>query len=142
MENVFHKELLQLIISNSGKGTQHTLNDSYLGNKHPRIPITAPVLRNIAKKWSIQHRGLTSQEVVQVLTSLIRGESSTEKIFAGMLLDYTTPTQKNFHPKVFNSWLNHVEGWAEVDALCTGKYTLTHVILNLEYFETWIPKLS
>lgn len=44
-----------------------------------------------------------------------------------MLLDYATPEQKQFNPKIFDLWLNHVIGWVEVDTLCTSKYTSTEI---------------
>ena len=39
----------------------------------------------------------------------------------------TTKPQRKFSPKVFDGWLNHLEGWAEVDAVCTGAYTITEI---------------
>src|SRR5688572_19473183 len=124
MINPYHHEILQMIKESSGKGTQHTSLDSYLGNSHPRYPITAPVLRTIAKSWMKAHRDLAMADFRDFLTSLIEGVSSTEKVMAGILMDYATVSQGSFHPKIFDSWLNHVEGWAEVDALCTGKYMI------------------
>jgi 3-methyladenine DNA glycosylase AlkD len=53
---------------------------------------------------------------------LIKGESSTEKIFTGILLGYATPDQRNFDPNYFDGWLDHMTGWAEIDSLCTGKH--------------------
>ncbi len=132
--NPQHKEILALIKLNSGKPTQHTFLDSYLGNSHPRYPISIPTLRKIAKDWMTAHRNLSAAQLAVLLTSLIKGKSSTEKCMVGILLDYTTLDQRKFNPKLFNTWLNYLEGWAEVDSLCTGKYSQTEI---LSQWKTW-----
>jgi 3-methyladenine DNA glycosylase AlkD len=136
--NPLHKEILALIKLNSGKPTQHTFLDSYLGNHHPRYPISIPSLRKIANAWMTSHRDMSSSRFASVLTSLIKGKSSTEKCMAGILLDYSTPDQRKFNPKLFNAWLNFLEGWAEVDSLCTGKYSQTEI---LSQWKSWKPLL-
>lgn len=142
MKNIHHRELLQAIETNSGTGTAHTFDDAYLGNSHPRYAITAPVLRAIAKAWTREHRDLSSGEFSEVITSLVEGESSTEKMLAGILLDYAGKGQKDFTPKLFLKWLKHLEGWAEVDALCTNKYTRTHLISNWDEWQPILDQLS
>jgi 3-methyladenine DNA glycosylase AlkD len=120
--NSHHKELLELIRKHSGKATRHTYLDNYLGNTHSRYPISIPVLRSIAKDWMKQHHHLQSKDIVNLLDSLIKSESSTEKCFAGILLGYATAEQRNFDPNYFDEWLDHMVGWAEIDSLCTGKH--------------------
>ncbi len=134
ISNPYHKEILTLIKNLSGQPNEHTFSDSYLGNSHPRYPINAPTLRIIAKEWTKDHRQLSSKEFEKLLSSLIQGVSSTEKIMAGILLDASNKEQRKFDPKVFDSWLNHLEGWAEVDSVCTGQYTVTEIPVN---FRTW-----
>lgn len=142
MKNVHHSELLEAIKTNSGTGTAHTFDDAYLGNSHPRYAISAPVLRQIAKEWIKDHRELTSSEFSTLITSLVEGESSTEKLFAGILLDYAGKAQKDFNPKLFLNWLKHLEGWAEIDAVCTNKYTRTHMIQNWDEWQPILEQLS
>jgi 3-methyladenine DNA glycosylase AlkD len=127
MKKTYHAELLTSIKKNSGTATQHTFSDSYLGNSHPRYPINAPTLRGIAKEWMSDHKSMSADDLVDVLTDLIQGTSSTEKCLAGIMLDYTTKEQRQFDPSVFEEWLNHLIGWAEVDTVCTGKYTIHEI---------------
>ena len=56
----------------------------------------------------------------------------------GILLDYATPEQRKFNPKLFNTWLNYLEGWAEVDSLCTGRYSDSEI---LRQWKIWNPLL-
>jgi 3-methyladenine DNA glycosylase AlkD len=127
IKNQHHKVLLALIVQHAGKATQHTLLDNYLGNKNYRYPINIPTLRKLARTWMKEHQDLSRKAFTALLTSLIKGESSTEKTLAGILLDYSTADQRSFNPKLFNTWLNHVEGWAEIDTLCTGNYATTQI---------------
>jgi 3-methyladenine DNA glycosylase AlkD len=142
MGNPIHQNLLHLIKENSGKGTQHTFSDSYLGNTHPRYEITAPVLRKIAKEWMREHVDLTAAEFADLLASLIAGKSSTEKMFAGMLMDYSTQDQRDFDPGLFDQWLEHLQGWAEVDAICTGDYSVTHIPAKWKRWKPLLKKFS
>ncbi len=142
MKNAHHRELLQAIKDLSGTGTAHTFDDAYLGNSHPRYEISAPVLRQIAKAWIREHRDLSAREFSELITSLVEGKSSTEKMFAGVLLDYAGKAQKDFNPKLFLKWLEHLEGWAEIDAVCTNKYTRTHLLQNWDEWQPILDKLG
>jgi len=136
--NPLHKEILEQIQHHAGKPTQHTFLNTYLGNSHPRYPITIPLLRKIAKEWMKVHRDLPVSKFSSALTSLIKGKSSTEKTMVGILLDYSTLNQRKFDPKLFNTWLNYLQGWAEVDSLCTGRYSDSEIISQ---WKTWKPLL-
>jgi 3-methyladenine DNA glycosylase AlkD len=122
--NVHHKAILEEIKANSGEGTSHTLLDTYLGNSHFRYAINAPKLRSIAKDWARSNKALSKKEFCDVVTSLIHGPSSTEKVMGGIILDCATTEQSQFDPKVFDDWVDHLIGWAEVDSVCTGKFMI------------------
>lgn len=132
--NPHHKEILEAIKSNAGKPTSHNFLDNYLGTTHPRYPINAPTLHKIAKEWKKQHLDLPMDQFKNLLTSLIEGKSSTEKTMAGILLYSSTKVQRKFDPKIFDKWLDHLEGWAEVDSLCSGNYSATEILAQ---FKTW-----
>lgn len=142
MINPFHAEILQLIKQHAGTPTQHTFVDSYLGNEHPRYPINAPTLRRIAKSWMRDHKEMTPKQFSEMLTSLIEGESSTEKTMAGVLMDYATADQRAFDPKCFDPWLDHLVGWAEVDAVCSGDFTRLQIPLDWKKWKPLLEKLS
>lgn len=125
--HAFHAEILALIRQHSGTPTQHTFLDSYLGNDHPRYPINVPTLRKIAREWMKAHSDLGTDGFQKMIDSLIRGQSSTEKCMAGILLDFSSRPQRKFDARVFDQWLDHLEGWAEIDAVCTGAYSLTEI---------------
>jgi 3-methyladenine DNA glycosylase AlkD len=140
--NRHHKELLTLIEQSAGKPTQHTFSDAYLGNAHPRYPISAPVLRKLTREWMRTHSGLSVKEFVTLLDSLVRGKSSTEKVTSGILTDYCTAEQLIFPPRLFNEWLEHLEGWAEIDAVCTGRYSKVMIPKDLKTWKALLEKFS
>ncbi len=140
--NPHHHDLLSLIIRHSGVATQHTFLDNYLGNTHPRYPINAPTLRAIAKDWMRAHRDLTAKAFAAILTSLVEGKSGTEKVMVGILLDNATADQKQFDPKLFDRWLDHLEGWAEIDSVCTGKYCITEIPDHIPEWKKILTGLS
>jgi 3-methyladenine DNA glycosylase AlkD len=142
MKNSYHKEILQLIQHHSGRATQHTFLDGYLGNTHPRYAISAPVLRKIAREWTREHRHLTAREYAALVEAFILAPSSTEKCMAGILLDNSTKEQRRFNPKLFDSWLDHLVGWAEVDSVCTGKYAITEIPGQWKSWKSLITKFS
>ncbi len=87
----------------------------------------------VGKTW-IKENSLSPKEFLALLTSLIKGPSSTEKTMAGILLDYGNQEQLNFDPKIYDLWLNHLQGWAEVDSLCYGHFKIDQV---LEHWSVW-----
>jgi 3-methyladenine DNA glycosylase AlkD len=96
-------------------------------------------LRTIAKNWALRNIELGAAEFRDVVTSLIEGKSFTEKCLGGLLLDYARPDQRKFDIKIFDHWLSNLKGWAEVDALCTGKFQLKEMPEN---FKAWKPMLK
>lgn len=140
--NPHHQLLLKKIKARSGTPTQHTFLDNYLGNTHPRYAINAPTLREIGREWKNENRDLGAKEFQQVVSSLIEGKSSTEKVMAGILLDNATADQKKFKPEVFDRWLDHLVGWAEIDSVCTGKYTVTEIPADLPTWKKLLTRFS
>jgi 3-methyladenine DNA glycosylase AlkD len=137
-----HHDILRLIQSGGATGTQHTFADNYLGNTNPRYPINAPQLRGIAKEWMKAHRDLSPGAFADLIGSMVSGKSSTEKVMAGILLDNATPSQRKFDPRLFEKWLDHLTGWAEIDAVCTGRYCDTEIPSNLVMWEKVLTRLS
>lgn len=139
MKSSFHRQILHKIKEKAVKPTQHTFLNNYLGNQHPRYAIGATELRAIAKEWMKENAGMTAESFAQVLNDLIHGESSTEKWMAGILLDYSKKEQRKFDPSLFDDWLDQLEGWAEIDAVCTSKYTRTEIV---NQWKKWKPLLT
>ena len=142
MSKELHADILRLIKEKSGTPTKHTFSDAYLGNNHVRYPITIPVLRSIAKDWMLEHAHLTSKEFASLISMLIQAPSSTEKTIAGIMLGYSHHEQRKFNPDIFNNWLDHLNGWAKVDAVCTGDFSITQIQSDWTRYKKLLIKLS
>ncbi|HCW07946.1 MAG TPA: hypothetical protein DGG95_11355 [Cytophagales bacterium] len=136
-----HQELLSEIIKHSGQPTKHTFLDSYLGNSHPRYPISIPILRTVAKDW-LKLQTLSTVDFFQLISALIMAPSSTEKMVAGILLDYAKANLKEIDPNQIDTWLNHLEGWAEIDTLCYGDFKVDDVLENWVAWKKVLVKLN
>ncbi|MBI1768848.1 MAG: DNA alkylation repair protein [Bacteroidetes bacterium] len=136
-----HKELLHEIIKNSGQATKHTFLDSYLGNSNTRYAISMPKLRSVGKNW-YKNQTFTSKEFFQYITSLIKAPSSTEKMMGGIFLDFGRKHLDEFDPAILDQWLNHLEGWAEIDTLCYGHFKVERVLENWSSWKKVLFKLN
>lgn len=137
-----HKEILQEIKDQSGAATKHTFLASYLGNDHPRYAISSPVMRKIAREWAARNSSMPAEDFRNVVTSLMYGKTFTEKCLGGILLDYARPAQRKFDISIFGEWLDQLQGWAEVDALCTGKFSLIELPASFTKWKPFLKKLS
>ncbi len=99
-------------------------------------------MRAIAKEWMRDHKEMGSTEFKDLLESLIQGQSATEKTFAGIMLDLSTKSQRQFDPVVFEDWLDDLIGWAEVDSVCTGAYTITAIPSDFGRWKKILNRLS
>lgn len=142
MRNAFHDEILTLIKENSGKPVRDEFLDNYFGNDHIKYPIRNPLLRLIAKEWLRDHRDLSPEDFKDVLTSLIEGESTTEKMIAGFMMGYSSKKQRTFDPEILDRWLDHLVGWVEVDTICTGDFPTTQLPSDWSRWKKLIVRLS
>jgi 3-methyladenine DNA glycosylase AlkD len=138
----YHRFILDEIQRRANKATRHTFLDAYLGNSHPRYAIDNPTLRAIAREFMKSQVNLSADEFARLLTSLVQGKSGTEKMMAGILLDYSRLEQRKFKIKLFDDWLNELEGWAEIDTLCTGKYAQSEILAQWQDWERLLKKFS
>ena len=138
---LLHQDLLSRIADNSGHPTQHTFLDSYLGNTHPRYPISVPKLRKVTKNW-LTHQPISDPKFISLLTRLIKGKSSTEKMAAGFLIDYGKKHLDSFDVFIYEEWLEYAEGWAEVDTLCYGHFKADEILSQWQVWKTLLVKLN
>jgi 3-methyladenine DNA glycosylase AlkD len=136
-----HKELLNEVIKNSGQPTKQTFLDNYLGNSNKRYAISGPKLRSVGKNW-YKSQTFSSKEFFQLITSLIKAPSSTEKMLGGIFLDFNRKHLEQFDPKILDQWLNHLQGWVEIDTLCYGHFKVDRVLEDWASWKKVLTKLN
>lgn len=140
--NAYHREILNVLKEVAGKGKVSNPPPGYLGNDHPSYALTVPQTRAIAKAWAKDHKDLSETDFIDLLDSLCQAPSTTEKAFASLLLGYMPKLRNGTTPLLLDKWLNHLEGWAEVDSLCQNVYTYKELLANWPAWKKLLEDLS
>ena len=61
---------------------------------------------------------------------------------AGILLDLSSKEQRKFDPTCFDEWIDQLIGWAEIDSVCTGAYTVTEIPAKWKTWKTLLINFS
>ena len=101
-----------------------------------------PDLRIAAKKWAAQNRDLPAKEFELIITSLILEPSAMKKCMGGILLGYMPAQRGMIDPFLYEKWLDHAVGWAEVDAICYGNFTAAEILADFKSWKLLIKKLA
>jgi 3-methyladenine DNA glycosylase AlkD len=136
-----HKTLLAEILSNQRKG-RDAFGVSYLRSGHRYYGLTAPELRGAAKAWLAANKLLPPKAIVKVLDSLFLAESHEEKILAAVMLGYSKAARGAVTTKTLDAWLDHLVGWAEIDALCSNVFKPDEVLASWKEWERFLKRLS
>jgi 3-methyladenine DNA glycosylase AlkD len=139
MPKSLHREIVSELEKRAGRGTKHSNNPNYHGSAHVSYHLSSPVKRKIAKEFLARHKNLFQKEFTELVYSLYKAESLDEKHIAGILLGYAKSHRMNISPRAVNSWLNHLQGWAEIDSLCQSNFTAEEM---LSHWKEWKPLLG
>lgn len=138
-----HKDLLTAIQRAGGPRRQgHEHNDSYGSSGHPFYRVAVPVRRAIARAWLADDRTRPVAEILAVVESLFAGESHEEKTLAAMLLGAHTAARSQTGPADVDRWLDHLNGWAEVDTLCYSVYTDQNLLDDWTMWESRLRRMA
>jgi 3-methyladenine DNA glycosylase AlkD len=139
--NKYHEEIIDLF--SSYKGNYKSKHDqSYIGSSKFGYPISTPESRKIIKNWLKGHPDLTAKEFTELMDSLSLGKSFNEVTAIGKFLEYCPDLRHSVDPKHLDSWLDHTEGWAEVDTICAGTFSAEDYLSNWSTWEKLIKKFS
>jgi 3-methyladenine DNA glycosylase AlkD len=97
-------------------------NDSYTGSGHPFFNVSAPELRRIGRAWLAARRKAGDADLLAVVASLFVGEAYEEKVLAAVLLAANARMRRLGAPALADGWLDHLQGWAEIDSLCASVF--------------------
>jgi len=77
-----------------------------------------------------------------LLNRLYRGKSHEEKSIAGMFLGYSKEHRKQIQPRLLDEWLDHLEGWAEVDSLSQSNFGADEMLSGWEAWKRTLTRFS
>lgn len=137
-----YQSILQKIKAGSHSERVTLHSDSYSGSSHKSYHVKTADSRNIAKDWAILNKDISSQDLIETLTSLAKGESSDEKMMVGKILEYLPKRRNDISPELIDKWLEDFVGWAEIDSLCQSSITYKELLSNWDEWREVLKKLN
>jgi 3-methyladenine DNA glycosylase AlkD len=117
-------------------------NDSYTGSGHPFFNVSAPRLRGIGRAWLAARRNTDAAELLKVVSRLFAGDAYEEKVLAAVLLGASARLRRIATPALADSWLGHLQGWAEIDSLCASVFRTAELEANWPAWERLVRRLA
>lgn len=117
-------------------------NDSFGSSGRVSYFVSVPDRRAIAKRWAQARRGSEPDEVLAVVESLLAGESFEERTLATFLLAYHGSARCAVRPEQAARWLDHLNGWAEVDGLCQSLFTADQLLSDWSQWAQTLERLA
>lgn len=117
-------------------------NDSYTGSGHPFFNVAAPKLRGIGRTWLAAHRKADEGLLLAVVSRLFVGEAYEEKVLAAVLLGASARLRRLATPALADGWLDHLQGWAEIDSLCASVFGVAELTADWPGWERLIRRLA
>lgn len=114
----------------------------YLGHTHIHYGLDAAQMQGIAREWTESRKDIALTQFVELLDVLYAGKSYEEKAIASILLARLPKIRKQINPKLLNVWLNHLEGWAEIDSLCQSRFTANELLDKWSMWEKRIRNFA
>jgi 3-methyladenine DNA glycosylase AlkD len=142
MAKGFHREIVSKLKKHAGRGTKHSDNPGYHGSTHFSYHISTPVKRKIVREFLARHKDISQKEFTELADSLYKAGSLDEKHIAGMLLGCAKSHRGNISPRAADSWLNHLEGWAEIDSLCQSNFTAEEMLSRWKEWKALLAGFS
>lgn len=114
---------------------------SYTGSTHLHYGLSAPQMRGFLKAHLQEHQP-DADAWLATLDALYAGESLEERAFAGMLLARFSRFRAGLSLERFNTWLETLEGWAEVDSTCQSTFTAKEFLAKWGEWEPFLRRLA
>ena len=132
----FHVEILRQIEKRVAEENVllQAQGNRYVGTRKPCYMFRAAVFGEIRRDWIKRHPDLALHEYIDLLSSLSQGATYNEFVFVGILLGALPQMRQALEPHHLDRWLDHAQGWAEVDTICQSNFT-AHEMLS--HWKEW-----
>ncbi|MDD4857778.1 MAG: DNA alkylation repair protein [Candidatus Krumholzibacteria bacterium] len=142
--HAYHEEILREIEKVAAREKVPLKKDGfrYVGTTKPGYFLRAAAIREIFSGFSKRHRDLSTAEFGKLLDSLSLGRTYDEFIAIGLLLGAYPKLRRLLDPLCMNGWLEHAQGWAEVDVICQSSFTADEVLSDWKTWKTLLGALA
>jgi 3-methyladenine DNA glycosylase AlkD len=140
----YHQELVRQIKKQAAEANValQTQADRYVGTLKPCYMFRTAVFHEIIQDWIKRHADLTLTEYVDLLNSLSQGATYNEFISIGVLLGAWPQMRKALEPHHLDVWLDHAQGWAEVDTICQSNFTAREMLCHWKEWKSLLVSFS
>ncbi len=140
----YHQELVRQIKKQAAEANValQTQGDRYVGTLKPCYMFRTAVFHEIIQDWIKRHADLTLTEYVDLLNSLSQGATYNEFISIGVLLGAWPQMRTALEPHHLDVWLDHAQGWAEVDTLCQSNFTAREMLCHWKEWKSRLVSFS
>jgi len=137
----YHKEILDALVQSAAEENLPLQQGGsrYIGTAKPVYFLPTAAVRKIFSGFAERHPHLTPAELIGLLDSLSQGETYNEYVAVGLLLSQYKKLRAVLDPHGLERWLEHAQGWAEVDTICQLNYTAAEMLAD---WDTWQALLS
>jgi 3-methyladenine DNA glycosylase AlkD len=116
-------------------------NDSYGGSGRPFFGITAPVRRDIARRWAAARLDAAPAEILAVVESLSEGDTHEERTQGALLLAAHAGARRAARSEDVERWVGRLNGWAEIDCLCQNLFTWKDMAADWPAWKAMVERL-
>ncbi|MFT3727262.1 MAG: DNA alkylation repair protein [Terricaulis sp.] len=119
-----------------------TQGADYLGTESVTLNVTAPQLRIMARDWVRANTPAPSADVLKLCDAMFASNAHHEKTFAAIVLGYHAEARAGVTLKRLDGWLDHLNGWAEVDALCSNVFKAEQMLADWVRWKALLSRLA
>jgi 3-methyladenine DNA glycosylase AlkD len=94
------------------------------------------------RRWLKAHKAWTPAQVLEVVDSLLDGESHEEKTLGALMVGYHVAARRAARPADIDRWLGKVNGWAEVDSLCQNVFAAEEMMADWPAWDAFLRRLA
>lgn len=139
--HVEHKGLRSELGLLSGSSAAE-LQGAYTRSPHIHLGVSTPELRRVAMRWLRSKKSLPAAELLVVADSLFSSSYHDEKTLGALIIGYSKAARTAATPERMESWLDHLIGWAEIDALCSNAFQAEDFLDDWPTYDTWLTHLA
>jgi len=114
----------------------------YNGNNHPYLGMRTPDKHKLASAFKKQFKDISFVNLITLLNKLNTGKTFEEKTMGPFILMKFPQHVRAIQPKHVDVWLEHLEGWCEIDTLCQSTFPSDAFLDNWNVWEKALTNWS
>jgi 3-methyladenine DNA glycosylase AlkD len=141
--NKYYREIMEMLQKESDENPMHGKHSAqYLGGKGKLFDVSNAQIRTIAKEWYQKNKELETEEIFELIDSLIMYGDYDQTAVAGMMLKAYKRLREDLEIARIDKWLGYTEGWAEIDVLCQTTFPAEEMLENWDGWRQLLKQLN